>query len=154
MSIPDHIRVVVSDEHRHRIQWAIHDEVREALAPYVHQPATRELLLVIRATVNDILKRRASELDLTHWYVDISAVGGVRVNPALNVDLQAPRFKGPHEEPTPEDTFLGWYLGFDLWRVKLRSGLGVFLALGEGAVMDRAVATEVAAHRYKDLPKG
>lgn len=153
MTLPDHIRVVVSEEHRDRIQLAIYDEVKEALAPFVHQPATRYTLQVIRAKVNAILLRRVRELDLTHWYVDISTVRDMRRNPALNVDLQAPRFKGTHTEPTSEDTFLGWYLGFDLWRVKLRSGLSVFLALGEGTVVGRAMATEVAAARYKDLPK-
>ncbi len=153
MSIPDHIHIVVSDEHRRRIQWAIHDEVRTALYQFAHRRFSRETLQVIRAKVNDIVLRRASELDLTHWYVDIHTVDNPH-RPDLNVDLQAPRYEGPHTEPTLEDTFLGWYLGFDLWRVTLRSGQGVLLALGEGTVVGRAMATEVAANRYKDLPKG
>lgn len=153
MTIPDHMRVVVTEEHRDRIQLAIYGEVKEALAPFVQQPATKDTLLVIRATVNDILTRRAVELDVTHWYVDISAVGDVYSRPSLQVDLQAPRHKGPGKEPAATDVFLGWYHHFDLWRVTLQSGLGVFVALGEGLVEDRAMATVVAGRRWSDLPK-
>ena len=169
MTVPIGIRTISRDGRkalgtadRHRLLWAIHDEVRTALAPFAHQPVTRETLQVMRAKVNDILIVRAAEADLTHWYVDISAVGDVHSRPDLNVDLQAPRYKGPRNDdaPTSKDTFLGWHEHFDLWRVLLRSGQGVFLAWGPDEalgpsdnMMGRVFATEIAARRYRDLPE-